>query len=194
MVNVRDKRCSHATCTRIPSFSIEGSMTPTFCKQHARDDMVDAKSKRCADSTCTRRPSFNVVDSKTAIYCKRHAKNGMVDVKTRRCCYDLCSTHPSFGIRAARQRGTASSMLRTIWLTSAASVAYMTPARRDLISTSSVAMPRRTASSMLRAAWSTSFAGVAHMALAGGNRRGVYWLTGLVLHVRNIRRKSWAVQ
>ena len=48
MVNVRNIRsCSYATCTKIPSFNVEASETPSYCKQHADDDMVDVVRRRC---------------------------------------------------------------------------------------------------------------------------------------------------
>ncbi|CAN0413728.1 unnamed protein product, partial [Scytosiphon promiscuus] len=54
------KRCLHGTCMKRPSFNIEGSETPVYCKQHAEAGMVNAKSRRCLNITCMKQPRMNV--------------------------------------------------------------------------------------------------------------------------------------
>ena len=41
MVHVPARRCSHDSCTKRPSFNVEGSKTAVYCKQHAEDGMVN---------------------------------------------------------------------------------------------------------------------------------------------------------
>ena len=94
MVDVFRKRCSHDACTKIPCFNVEGSRTPAYCKQHAKDGMVDITNKRCSHDSCTRRPSFNAEGSRTAAFCKRHAEDGMVNVRTRHCSHVSCTKKP----------------------------------------------------------------------------------------------------
>ena len=84
MVDVCKKRCSHDSCTKVPTFNFQGSRTSAYCKQHAEDGMVDITNKHCSHDLCTRRPSFDVEGSKTATYCKKHAEDGMVNVRTSR--------------------------------------------------------------------------------------------------------------
>ena len=84
MVDVRNMRCVHDSCTRRPSFNVLGKRTTAYCKEHAQDGMMDVRKGRCAYESCTKYPSFNVDGSKTAVYCNLHAQDGMVDVPTRR--------------------------------------------------------------------------------------------------------------
>ena len=96
MVNVRRGSCLQASCSRIPSFNVEGTKTPMYCKQHAEDGMVDILGRRCSRGSCTRVPSFNVKGSKKASYCNQHAGDDMVDVRTKRCSYSSCIKRPGW--------------------------------------------------------------------------------------------------
>ena len=101
MVDVYCARCLHETCTRMPSFNIEGSQ-PAYCKLHAKDGMVNVHFKRCSHASRTKLPSFNMKGSKTAEYCKQHAKDGMVDVRHKRCSQEKCTKNPSFNFEGSK--------------------------------------------------------------------------------------------
>ncbi|CAN0501740.1 unnamed protein product, partial [Scytosiphon promiscuus] len=47
MVDVVNRRCSHETCMKYPSFNVEGRKPAVYCKKHAADGMVDIVSRRC---------------------------------------------------------------------------------------------------------------------------------------------------
>ena len=98
MIDVRSRRCSHESCTKISSFNVMGNRTAAYCKQHAEDDMVDVHSRRCSEAFCTKQPSFNFVESKTARYCKLHAADGMVNVIARHCLRPSCFKRPAWGV------------------------------------------------------------------------------------------------
>ncbi|CAN0441221.1 unnamed protein product [Laminaria digitata] len=102
MVDVCSKRCFNDSCTRHPSFNVEGSKTSAYCKQHADDGMLNVYNKRCLHDSCTRHQSFNVEGSKTSAYCKQHAADGMVDVRMKRCLHDSCTRHPSFNLEGSK--------------------------------------------------------------------------------------------
>ena len=96
-------RCSHASCTKRPSFNFEGSTTAAYCRQHAVDGMVDVVSKRCSHDSCTKRPSFNFEGRATAAYCKKHVLDGMVDVVSKRCSYGSCTKRSSFNFAGSKK-------------------------------------------------------------------------------------------
>ena len=73
------RHCCHGLCKRRPSFNVEGSITAAYCRQHAKDGMINVCIGRCSYDSCTKVPSFNVEGSKKAIYCKQHAQDSMVD-------------------------------------------------------------------------------------------------------------------
>ena len=98
MQDVRNKLCSHESCTRYPGFNVEGSKRGAYCRRHALDGMVDVISQRCSHDTCTRGPYFNVEGSKKGAYCSRHAETGMVDVRNKRCSHSSCLKRPSWGV------------------------------------------------------------------------------------------------
>ena len=98
MRDVRNKLCSHDSCTRYPSFNVEGRKRGAYCRRHALDGMVDVISKRCSHDSCTRGSYFNVEGSKKGAYCSEHAKTGMVDVRNKRCSHGSCLKRPSWGV------------------------------------------------------------------------------------------------
>ena len=99
----RMRRCLRDSCTRVPSFNIDGSKPAVYCRKHAEDDMVDVRIKSCLRISCRRRPTFNVDGSKTAVYCKEHAEEGMVNVRDKRCAHDSCSRVPSFNVEGSKK-------------------------------------------------------------------------------------------
>lgn len=103
MINMFRKRCSHAACTRHPSFNLDGIKTAVFCKEHADKEMVNVLNRHCSDDSCTRRPNFGVEGSKTAVYCRQHAEDGMVNVLAKRCFYDSCTRQPSFNVEGGKK-------------------------------------------------------------------------------------------
>ncbi|CAN0509465.1 unnamed protein product, partial [Scytosiphon promiscuus] len=47
MVNVRNKKCLHTSCTKRPLYNFEGNRGGVYCKQHAEDGMVNVAFKVC---------------------------------------------------------------------------------------------------------------------------------------------------
>ena len=98
MVDVRSRRCSHASCTKWPSFNLEGRKAGAYCNTHAEDGMVDVNGRRCLHDPCTRRASFNTEGTKMAAYRKTHARDSMVDVNSKRCSHDPCTKPAAWGL------------------------------------------------------------------------------------------------
>ncbi|CAN0386473.1 unnamed protein product, partial [Scytosiphon promiscuus] len=73
-------RCSHASCTRRPTYNVNSSKA-AYCRQHAADGMVNVENKTCLYPSCAKQPSFNVEGRHTAAYCTQHASTGLVNVK-----------------------------------------------------------------------------------------------------------------
>ena len=103
MVGVCSKRCSHDSCTKVPTFNVAGTKKAAYCKQHAQDGMVDVRTKRCSNESCTKYPSFNVEGSKSPVYCRQHASDSMVDVVTKRCSHDSCTRAPCFNLEGSKK-------------------------------------------------------------------------------------------
>lgn len=97
-MDVCSMRCSHHSCTRHPSFTVEGKKTAAYCKQHAENGMVNLSSKGCRHDSCITKPKFNFEGSKTPACCRKHAEGGMVDIVSRRCSHIACTKHPSWGV------------------------------------------------------------------------------------------------
>ena len=57
MVNVRHMMCAHPDCTVQPSFNVEGSAKPLFCREHKSDEMEDVRNRMCAHPDCSTIPS-----------------------------------------------------------------------------------------------------------------------------------------
>ncbi|CAM9537695.1 unnamed protein product [Laminaria digitata] len=72
MVNVIGKRCSHDSCNRPPYFTVEGSKTAAYCKQHAQGGMVDVVNKHCSHASCYMAPRWGGLADRAAIKCSRH--------------------------------------------------------------------------------------------------------------------------
>ena len=68
MVVVQGRRCSYEFCTTQPNFNVEGSKTAVFCRQHAKNGMVNVFCRRCSDGSCSKGPSYNFEGIKTAAY------------------------------------------------------------------------------------------------------------------------------
>ena len=45
--------CAHPECFTQPSFNVQGSATPLFCREHKSDEMVNVMSKMCVQPDCT---------------------------------------------------------------------------------------------------------------------------------------------
>ncbi len=95
--------CSYDSCTKQPSFGVDGSNKSEFCCEHKRDGMVDLKTKRCLHHGCSTQPSFGVDGSKKKEFCSEHKRDGMVDLKNKRCLHHGCSKQPSFGMEGSKK-------------------------------------------------------------------------------------------
>lgn len=102
MANVVNRSCLHDSCTMSPSFNIDRTKAPAYCKQHAGCGMISVYGRRCLHDPCTKSPSFNIEGTKTAAYCMKHAEHGMVDVRSKRCSHVGCRTRPGWGLLTKR--------------------------------------------------------------------------------------------
>ena len=84
MVDIRNKRCLHISCTKRSNFNVKGSKTAVYCKQHSEEGMVYVYAKRFSSGACTKLPNSNVEGRTTAAHCKNHAEDGMVNVRSSR--------------------------------------------------------------------------------------------------------------
>lgn len=123
MVDIRHKTC--IDCDVRPSFNIEGSKTPLYCKTHKKDDMIDVVQKKtCIE--CKKHPHYNKYGESTALYCAIHRKEGMVNVMSKSClecnkmpCYNFigkksglyCSNHKKDGMVDVKNNKTCKSEL-----------------------------------------------------------------------------------
>ena len=48
-MDVRKGRCAYNSCTKYPSFNVDGSKTAVYCNLHAKDGMVDVRTRRFID-------------------------------------------------------------------------------------------------------------------------------------------------
>ena len=78
MVDVRNPRCLHDSCTKGASYNFENKKL-AYCKEHAEDGMVNVRHQRCLHDSCQKIASFNFEGSKAAAYCKPHAEDGIRD-------------------------------------------------------------------------------------------------------------------
>ncbi|CAN0303730.1 unnamed protein product [Laminaria digitata] len=75
MVNVHNRRCSRGSCTRQPSFNVEGMKTAAYCKQHAGAGMGNVHGRRCVHVSCTKWPAWGVLTDGAATACPGHKSN-----------------------------------------------------------------------------------------------------------------------
>lgn len=54
-----------------------------YCRQHAKDSMVDVRSRRYVQEDCSKVPTFGVEGSKVALNCLEHAEDGMLRIRGR---------------------------------------------------------------------------------------------------------------
>ena len=74
MVNVRNKRCGHSGCKKVPSYGKEGGKAE-LCAEHAKGGVVDVRSKSCDHGGCNKRPSYGKEGGKAEL-CAEHADDG----------------------------------------------------------------------------------------------------------------------
>ncbi len=103
-LNEMPAECSHAGCTKVPSYGVDGTNKMEFCSQHKRDGMVDLRHKRCGHHGCSKQPSYGVEGTNKKEFCSQHKRDGMVDLKSKRCGHDGCSKVPSFGVEGTNNR------------------------------------------------------------------------------------------
>ncbi|CAM9501879.1 unnamed protein product, partial [Laminaria digitata] len=72
MVDVCSLRCSYDSCTKRPSYNVDGCNTAAYCRQHAKHGMVDVRCHRCSHDSCTGRPRWGVLTDGAATVCYRH--------------------------------------------------------------------------------------------------------------------------
>lgn len=70
MVNVASEKCLNGSCTKRPSFNVNGSKKALYCKEHTENGMANVLGQRCAHESCTRLATFSIEGSKRVEYCK----------------------------------------------------------------------------------------------------------------------------
>jgi hypothetical protein len=53
MIDIKNKKCRHIDCKKIPYFNFADKKTAIFCKNHALDEMINVRDKTCKNSWCT---------------------------------------------------------------------------------------------------------------------------------------------
>jgi hypothetical protein len=96
MVDVKNKKCIHPNCTKLPYFNSPGQKVGLYCKPHKQKDMINVKTKTCIHPDCTTVSNYNLPGQKAGIYCALHQKDGMVDVKNKKCIHPNCTTIPNY--------------------------------------------------------------------------------------------------
>ena len=103
MVDIKNKKCEEAGCSKSPAFNIKGSKKAIYCSTHKKHDMVNVINKVCEEADCSKQPAFNTKGSKKAIYCSTHKKHDMVDVVSKQCEEAGCSKNPTFNIKGSKK-------------------------------------------------------------------------------------------
>lgn len=92
------KYCIEVGCKRHAVYSFKGE-SPSFCKNHKAEMMINVKSKICIEEECIKVASFNFEGNKRPIYCKTHSKSEMIDVKKKKCREIGCIKSPVFNYK-----------------------------------------------------------------------------------------------
>lgn len=89
--------CQFPSCSRTPSYGLEGEKRATHCGQHRVPCMVNVIRRRCVFESCQRGPSFNYPTERKPTFCAKHHLPGMVNVISPRCHHPSCSRGPCYG-------------------------------------------------------------------------------------------------
>lgn len=85
-MDASSRRYIHDSCTKHPTFNVEGRNTAANCLLHVEVGKVDVRSERCSCGTCATSSNDNVEGSKTATSFKQYAVDGMVNVTRSTLC------------------------------------------------------------------------------------------------------------
>jgi hypothetical protein len=98
MIDVKNKRCQHENCNKLPNFNTPTETTGLFCFEHKKENMINVLSKRCQHQNCNKHPLFNLPKETTGLFCFEHKKENMINVKDKRCQHKNCNKIPNFNI------------------------------------------------------------------------------------------------
>lgn len=90
MIDVRNRRCEYAGCTKRPTYGVEGQKVARFCKAHREAHMVDVVNNRCEHHGCMKQAICAFPGQKRGRFCTAHKLDDMIDIMSRRCSTPLC--------------------------------------------------------------------------------------------------------
>ncbi len=96
-VNVRDKKCIHPGCSKIPHYGDVSDGIVAYCATHKMSNHIDLKNKRCIHPNCSKQPHYGDVSDGIAAYCATHKLNNHINLKSKRCVHPNCSKQPVYG-------------------------------------------------------------------------------------------------
>ena len=95
--------CLHPGCTVGPVFNYPQYVGQgRYCKEHAKEGMVDVKNQKCAFDGCKIRPHFNYPGKRKGERCLIHSLPGMVNVVSARC--SECESLASYNFPGEKKR------------------------------------------------------------------------------------------
>jgi EsV-1-7 cysteine-rich motif len=103
MVDVKNKKCQHSGCRKIPYFNFEGELRGKFCSSHQELGMIDVINKKCQHSGCRKQPTYNFEGEKRAKFCFAHQESGMVDVINKKCQHSGCRKQPTYNFEGEKR-------------------------------------------------------------------------------------------
>ena len=74
------KRCTHGSCSKLPSYDLADTTTLEYRAQHASGGVVKVYDKKCRTTGCSRIALFRVTGTKAAKDCAHHTLYGIVIV------------------------------------------------------------------------------------------------------------------
>lgn len=89
--------CQFPSCSRTPSYGLEGEKRAIHCGKHRVPCMVNVISPKCVHEGCQRGPSYNDPTERKPAFCAKHRLPGMVNVVSPRCHHPSCSRGPCYG-------------------------------------------------------------------------------------------------
>ncbi|CAM9526826.1 unnamed protein product, partial [Discosporangium mesarthrocarpum] len=96
MPPVQKPVCRHEKCSRLASFSFEGSREPVYCESHVPEVGGEPREKPCHTKGCSRRAVFGYNNANPIVGCSAHKLEGMIHMRAMHCEYPNCRTYPSF--------------------------------------------------------------------------------------------------
>jgi very-short-patch-repair endonuclease len=88
MINIKNKKCSNANCSKIPSYNLPSENKPIYCKDHKTPEMINILKKYCQSTKCKELAIFGLINKKPH-FCLKHKKINMINLVLENKCSTL---------------------------------------------------------------------------------------------------------